>query len=263
MKSNSPDLWQNVLPLPAADGHKYDRGHAVILAANDLTGATRLCASACSRIGAGLVSVIAQQRGDVYRASLDPDIMVTERDGANLRGVSVLLAGCGGVDEDQKAFANSNPYDCTRVLDANAIPVPAEFSSVDENTILTPHEAEFARSFSDITGNRTQKARKAAITCGGIIVLKGAGTIIAHPDGRAIINEHESRWLAKAGTGDVLAGMIAGLVAQHMPLFEAACAAAWLHGEAGRRIGPGLIAGDISDEIPALLREYLPIQGRL
>ena len=258
METNSPDLWRHLLPVPRPDGHKYDRGHAVILGANELTGATRLCTSACSRMGAGLVSVLAEERADLYRSCLEPDIMVTAADNTRLKKVSVMLAGCGGVSASQKAFALDNPFDCDRVLDANAIPMDGDFSTLDERTILTPHEGEFSKAFPDLTGRMSQQALEAAKRSNCIVVLKGAETVIAAPDGKWVINRHASPWLAKAGTGDVLAGMIAGLVCQHMPLFEAACAAVWLHGEAGKRIGPGLIAGDINGQIPALLSEYLP-----
>lgn len=258
MQKNSPDLWQSFLPFPASDGHKYDRGHAVILGANQLTGATRLCASACSRMGAGLVSVLVEEKADLYRVCLDPDIMVSGDQSAKLKNVSVLLAGCGGVSETQKSLALDNPYNCARVLDANAIPAISDFEKLDGRTILTPHEGEFCGVFGTLSGDRTTRAVEAARRSGAIIVLKGAETVVAAPDGRVVSSSNGSRWLAKAGTGDVLAGMIAGLVCQHMPVFEAACAGVWLHGEAGTRIGPGLIAGDIVSWLSRLLAEYLP-----
>lgn len=258
---NHPDLWQALLPRPQSAGHKYDRGHAVILGANELTGATRLCATACSRMGAGLVSVIAEQRGDIYRTTLDPDIMVTEDADAKLRKVSVVVAGPGGASESQRELIWRNPRGAARVLDANAVPgVDSEangFSMLDARTILTPHEGEFSRAFPDLVGSKARKALAAAEGSGAIIVLKGEDTAIASPDGRCVMNRHASPWLAKAGTGDVLAGMIAGLVAQHMEPYEAACAAVWMHGEAGRRIGPGLIAGDISGQIAGILADLL------
>ncbi|MGB3723132.1 MAG: NAD(P)H-hydrate dehydratase [Pacificimonas sp.] len=253
---NTPDLWRHLLPRPAADGHKYDRGHAVILAAPALTGATRLAAEACSRMGTGLVSVLATERGDVYRASLPSDIMVSEGHIADIRKPTVLLAGCGGVAGAHEAVLHGPPDDVVMVLDAEAIgkglPAPS-----DQPAILTPHEGEFARFFPDIEGDKLDRARAAAERTNAIVVLKGAETVITAADGRAVVNRHASPWLAKAGTGDVLAGMIAGLAAQDMPPFDAACAGVWIHGEAGRRIGPGLVAGDIASEVPGILARLL------
>ena len=145
--------------------------------------------------------------------------------------------------------------DCARVLDADAI--VSKLSGLDENCILTPHQGEFERAFGRLEGSRSEQAQAAARLSGALVVLKGAETIIAHPDGRFAINTHASPWLAKAGTGDVLAGMIAGLLAQGMPSFESALAAVWIHGEAGIEIGPGLIAGDIPEAIPGILRKLL------
>ncbi len=256
-RTNHPDLWRERLPRPQEAGHKYDRGHAVILAANELTGATRLCATACSRMGAGLVSVIAEVRGDIYRISLDPDIMVVDEADALPRKSSVVVAGPGGASRIQQEQILENRWQAARVLDANAIPANGDFSALDARTILTPHEGEFASAFPELEGSRTDRAMRAARKSGAIIVLKGQETEIVAPDGRKTHNSHASKWLAKAGTGDVLAGMIAGLVAQGMDEYEAACAAVWIHGEAGRRIGPGLIAGDINGKLPEILHELL------
>ena len=146
------------------------------------------------------------------------------------------------------------PPDTPLVLDADALALWSRFSTA---AVLTPHEGEFARLFPDLSGARTEQASAAAARTHSVLVLKGPDTVIAGPDGRLVVNTHASPYLAKAGTGDVLAGLIAGLVAQGMPAFEAACAAVWMHGEAGKRIGPGLIAGDIVDALPGVLQALL------
>ena len=252
---NHPDLWHDKLPGPKPNGHKYDRGHAVIFAATDLTGATRLAAEACSRIGAGLVTVLATRRADVYRTALPPDIMVSDDTLDNVRNPTALLGGCGGLDPAQHNELYLRLKNCTRVFDADAIPAPEDRGVLVSNCILTPHDGEFAKAFPDMEGDRVSKAQDAARASGATMVLKGRETVIAAPDGRFTINTHASPWLAKAGTGDVLAGMIAGLAAQGMEPFDAASAAAWMHGEAGRRIGPGLIAGDISAHLREILHQ--------
>jgi hydroxyethylthiazole kinase-like uncharacterized protein yjeF len=258
---NEPANWSEILPVPRVDGHKYDRGHALIFGAPLLTGATRLAASACSRMGAGLVTVHAGEKADIYRCTLPADIMVTEADPANLRKVTGVLAGPGGIDPDQQRVIFANPWNGVRVFDADCLPRQDDFQLIDQRCILTPHAGEFCRMFPDLADNlkvsREACAAEAAKRCGAIIVLKGQQSIIAEPSGAIVVNRHASPYLAKAGTGDVLAGMITGLVTQGMASFEAACAAVWMHGDAGRRIGAGLVAGDIEGVLPALLKDLL------
>jgi hydroxyethylthiazole kinase-like uncharacterized protein yjeF len=254
---NGPDFWLDVFPHPRPNGHKYDRGHALIFGAPELTGATRLAAGACSRIGAGLVTVLAPMSPDVYRFTLPADIMVREKIPSDLTKINVVLGGSGGLLLEHRDALLDNLFQTPRIFDADAIPGAKEFSYLDENCVLTPHDGEFARSFSDLGGAREEMAVLAAKAAGAVIVLKGAKTIVAHPDGRMIVNDHASPYLAKAGTGDVLAGMITGLIAQKMPIFEACCAAVWMHGEAAIRFGPGLIASDIADLIPKILSDLL------
>ncbi len=261
---NTPDLWIESFPCPRAEGHKYDRGHAVIYGAPELTGATRLAASACSRMGAGLVSVLVDQKVDLYRTVLPADIMVREtggmkRGGAkSLKNVSVALGGSGGISDVHQKKLLDNDFQSARVFDADALPVFGDFEKLDSLCVLTPHEGEFERVFPDIKGDsREDRATQAAALCGSVLVLKGAQTIIADPMGRCVENNHASPYLAKAGTGDVLAGMIAGLIGQGMPVFEASCAAVWIHGEAGQRCGAGLVASDLSDILPFIFKDLL------
>lgn len=254
---NGPDLW--LLPIPTNDGHKYHRGAVAIFAAPELTGATRMAATACNRIGAGLVSVVARERSDVYRATLPPDIMVGDDLPAK---ATVLLGGSGGIASNHMGQLLAG-RGCVRVFDADALPDESAFDQLDEDCILTPHCGEFERVFGRVVdGDQMRDAvTTAAARSGGVVVAKGSKTLIAHPDGRLRVNHHASRWLAKAGTGDVLAGMIAGLAAQGMTPFDAASAAVWLHGEAGRRIGPGLIASDIEGALPNILAELIRPQN--
>ncbi|HBR67866.1 MAG TPA: NAD(P)H-hydrate dehydratase [Rhodospirillaceae bacterium] len=248
IQANNPDLWRGTFPRKRPDGHKYDSGLVQIFGAPKLTGATRLAAESCARVGAGLVCVLAPKgTGDIYRASLPAHILVYDSDFWKER-VSARLYGPGGlaVKPDYKSKIPT-------VLDADALyELPG---TLGENFILTPHEGEFAHAFPDIQGTKIEKAQVAAKLTGAVMVLKGPETVITHPDGRTVVNTNATPALATAGSGDVLAGMIAGLVAQGMPPFEAACAAVWIHGEAAKRFGPGLVASDLPDLIPAVLRD--------
>jgi len=258
MRKNTGDLWRQHLPVPDLDSHKYKRGHAVVLGAHELTGATRLAAEACSRIGAGLVTVLAERNADLYRTTLAPDVMVSERGLSSIRQARVVLAGCGGATSSQiETLRQASAGGAALVLDAAAIAPFKHFDCDGAERIFTPHEGEFAAVFPKLMGSRVDRAMQAAALTKAVIVLKGPQTIIARPGREAVINGHASPYLAKAGTGDVLAGMIAGLVAQDMACFEAACAAVWMHGEASRLIGPGLVASDIVGQIPGVLRRLL------
>lgn len=250
VSENTPDLWKSVFPIPAPDGHKYDRGHTVILGSDRYTGATRLASEAASRVGSGLVTVLSETQADTYRRTLPADIMVSERGLSTINRPSVLLAGPGGCSDAQADTVTRAPQDLIRVLDADAIRLAHRLKTVP--TILTPHAGEFERylaSDSDLLS--VSKA------VNSVLVLKGPETQIAAPDGRLVVNRVATRYLAKAGTGDVLAGLIAGLATQGMPTFEAACAGVWLHGYAAQRIGPGLIPQDITGEMRAILSDLI------
>lgn len=252
---NTPDLWRSDLPVPQPDGHKYDRGHAVILGSDKYTGATRLAAEACSRIGAGLVSVLSDAQAQTYRMTLPPDIMVSDEAPENLNRVNTLLVGPGGCSKMQALMVVAQNPDIKLVLDADAIRLWPELHGRD--VVVTPHEGEFARYFGDLEGTAAERATQAAERSGAVIVLKRPNTMIASPDGRVTENTTASPYLAKAGSGDVLAGLIAGLVAQGMPTHEAACAGVWIHGAASERVGPGLVPQDMFPELRPILRDLL------
>ncbi len=272
MLTNAPELWRAQLPQPSTASHKYTRGHAVI-SGGPITcaGATKIAATCALRAGAGLVSVACNASAlPVYAASFASvmtKLTAHEDDYRDLisdERVSALLIGPGaGVCDSTKqrvasALATTKPT----VLDADALSVFAGDAIglkalLNPACVLTPHEGEFARLFDgviDMAQPRETRAARAAEMMGCVVVLKGAETIIAAPDGRAVINHHASPYLATAGSGDALAGIITGLLAQGMPSFEAACAAVWLHGDVGQRVGAGLIAEDIAAHLPASLQ---------
>lgn len=251
LKTNSPELWLPDFPKPASQGHKYDRGHAIIYGAAELTGATRLAAQACAKIGAGLTTVLAQERGDVYRVSLPPHIMVREDISFYDERITACLYGSGGVP---KKFTPDFSKFPSIVLDADGL----RADNLDSRYVLTPHEGEFSRLFPDIKGTREEKALAAAKRTGAVIVLKGPQTLICYGQ-EMVINEKASPYLATAGSGDVLAGMITGLCAQAVPPFKAACMAVWVHSRAADLIGPGLVASELSDKISEILANLIKV----
>ena len=251
MEINTPDIWRHLLPIKTEESHKYSHGHTLIYGAPALTGATRLAASSCARVGTGLVTVLSDQNTtDIYRAALPAHILVRNNLDWHDPRVSAKIYGPGGLPVTPD-FDSVLPV----VLDADALSNLPD--TLTPNYILTPHEGEFERAFPHINGTKLEKAQQAAKVMNAHIVLKGSQTIITNPDGRSTINTHASPWLATAGTGDVLAGMIGGLVAQNMPIFEACCAAIWIHGECGHRFGAGLVASDLIDIIPAVLQSFI------
>jgi ADP-dependent NAD(P)H-hydrate dehydratase / NAD(P)H-hydrate epimerase len=274
---NSPNLWQNLLPSPERNSHKYDRGSVLVLGGGiEGVGAARLAAKAALYSGAGLVTLGLPSEALIAHASREPDALMQRKcDGIDgllslldkLKFGSIVIGPAYGVGSPTrkvifKLLNLSHPL----VLDADALTsFTGEAQMLGEaimcsqiDCVLTPHEGEFSRLFSsqhDIlhAETKSQRAQRAACFTGAIIVLKGADTIIAAPDGRVVMNNNGTPWLATAGSGDVLAGVIAGLMAQNMPAFEAACAAAFLHGIAGTTLGERLIA----DELPVAIREEI------
>jgi hydroxyethylthiazole kinase-like uncharacterized protein yjeF len=280
---NAPALWSAHFPVPAPEGHKYSRGHAVVVSGGVAsTGAARLAARAALRAGAGLVTIASPPEALAVNAAANLAVMVRAIDSAkDLAGLledkrlnAVVVgpgSGVGAATRETVRAALSGVR--AVVLDADALTSFAD--DPDElffatkvrpaPTVLTPHQGEFARLFKGPaqTADPTSKCdlvRRAAAGSGAIVLLKGADTVVAEPEGRVAITDNAPPWLATAGSGDVLAGIVAGLLAQGMPPFEAATAAVWLHGEAGNEAGPGLISEDLPEALrPVYRRLYVDL----
>ena len=249
---NLPELWR--LPRPGIDAHKYSRGHVTVVGGATMTGASRLTADAARRAGAGLVTIAANGRGDIYRTG-SAGLLVSDAPLAELLGDirrHVWVCGPGlGPDAARAALPVLLAAGRSVVADADVFTAFAgDPDALRGCAVLTPHAGEFARVFG-AAGDRLAAARAAAARTGAVVLLKGNDTIVAAPDGRAAINACAPAWLATAGSGDVLAGLIAGLLAQGMSAWEASGAGAWLHGWAARLAGEGVIAEDL---LPALTR---------
>ncbi|HET9619171.1 MAG TPA: NAD(P)H-hydrate dehydratase, partial [Pseudolabrys sp.] len=261
------------------------RGHAVVVSGGmATTGAARLAARGALRAGAGLVTIASPKDALAVNATANLAIMVRAVDGAgeltgflsDPRRNAVVLGPGGGVGaEMRQSVAAALGAQAAVVLDADALTSFADeprslFDLIrhrSQPTVLTPHEGEFSRIFNYIEGDsklhsKLERSRAAAALSGAVLLLKGPDTVVAAPDGRASIAANAPAYLATAGAGDVLAGMIAGLLAQHMPAFEAASAAVWLHGEAANAFGPGLIAEDLPETLPRVYARLWPRFGR-
>ena len=280
---NAPAVWLEALPRPKAESHKYARGAVLVLSGSGhRTGAARLAARAALRSGAGIVTVASPPDAVVVNAAQLTAVMVAPF--ASVSEFAALLederrraialgpgAGVGLALRKLVAAALTRPAEQrTIVLDADALTsfaaeapwLAALIKRGGCQAVLTPHEGEFARLFegaSDIRpeDDKLKRARDAARLMGAVVLIKGADTVVAAPDGRATIGWDLPPWLATAGSGDVLSGFVSGLAAQGMPAFEAASAAVWLHGACGRAIGPGLIAEDLPEALPGVLRELV------
>ncbi|WP_316160021.1 NAD(P)H-hydrate dehydratase [Bradyrhizobium sp. SZCCHNRI20481] len=275
---NEPELWQGRFPVPVIDGHKYARGHVLAMSGDvAATGAARMAARAALRAGAGLVTLASPRDALAVNAAALTAVMVRAADTAiefgELLGdkrYSTCIIGPGtGVNERTRDLVfTALSAQRHLVLDADALTSFADaperlFEQIramaEAQIVLTPHEGEFPRLFSDLSNkhpgrSKLERVRAAAARCGAVVLLKGADTTVAAPDGRAAIAANAPPWLATAGAGDVLAGIIAGLLAQGVPAFEAACIGVWMHGEAGNEAGPGLIAEDLTETLPAVFR---------
>ncbi len=275
---NIPSLWHPTFPVPKIDGHKYDRGHVVVVSGGlAATGAARLAARGSLRTGAGLVTLASPRDALAVNASsllavmvraVDTPIEFGEMLSDKRLNASVIGPGAG-VGERTRNFVTTALLARRRlVLDADALTSFADapdrlFEAIkalpEPQVVLTPHEGEFPRLFSDISNkhpfrSKLERVRAAAERSGAVVLLKGPDTVIASPDGRATITANAPPWLATAGAGDVLSGMISGLLAQGVPAFEAASMGAWMHGEAASEAGPGLIAEDLPETLPAVMR---------
>ncbi|MHA1113930.1 MAG: NAD(P)H-hydrate dehydratase [Alphaproteobacteria bacterium] len=269
---NDPALWRAAYPWPEPGDHKYTRGHAVVRGGAAMTGAARLAAMGARRIGAGMVTVACPPEAwAVYAGDRPGTLCAPAADGADFaelltdsRKNAILVGPGNGVtaatrDATLAALATGRPC----VLDADALTAfegagAALFAAIAGPCVMTPHDGEFDRLFADAVpgagAGRPARVRAAAALSGATVLLKGADTVVADPDGRMSINANAPPELATAGAGDVLAGMCLGLLAQGMAPFEAAGAAAWLHGAAAAEFGPGLIAEDLDGALPAVLR---------
>jgi len=264
---NDPALWLAKLPRPQATTHKYSRGHALLYGGYPMTGAARMAARAAARSGAGLTTIAVPDMAFAIYAAALTSIMVQPLAQADdlkqlmsdRRYTAFSIGPGAGVNAATRARALAMLGTAAPVvLDADAISVFAQganelFQAIRGPCVMTPHDGEFARLF-DASGDKLTRVRRAARRSGAVIVLKGADTVIAAPDGRAIINSNAPPTLATAGSGDVLGGLILGLLAQGMDAFMAAAAGVWMHGAAAADFGPGLLAEDLPDLVPAVLR---------
>ncbi|MGY3453094.1 NAD(P)H-hydrate dehydratase [Bradyrhizobium sp. USDA 4353] len=275
---NEPELWHGGFPVPRIDGHKYARGHVLAVSGDvTATGASRMAARAALRAGAGLVTLASPRDALAVNAAALTAVMVRAADtaiefgellGDKRYNTCIIGPGTGVGERTRDLVFTALTAQRHLVLDADALTSFADAperlfepirAMAEAQIVLTPHEGEFPRLFSDLSNktpgrSKLERVRAAAARCGAVVLLKGADTTIASPDGRAAIAANAPPWLATAGAGDVLAGIIAGLLAQGVPAFEAACIGVWMHGEAGSEAGPGLIAEDLTETLPAVFR---------
>ncbi len=271
---NHPGLWAKDFPLPRHDAHKYARGHGIVYGGAKRTGAACLAAAAAQKIGAGLVSITSRPESlgtyHAYRASIMIDEWTSRDDFKTLlrderRNAVVAGPGAGADAALKDAVDDILSFNKAAVFDADIFTLfkdnPKDFFArlSPARHVLTPHEGEFARLFGALEGNKVERARKAAKTANAVVLLKGPDTVIATPDGTAVVNTNAPPTLATAGSGDVLAGMIMGLMAQGMTPFGAACAGAWLHGDVAQNYGLGLTAEDIISHLPQSLNRLFQL----
>ncbi len=265
---NTPAVWRSAMPAEQLETHKYKRGHLVVFSGEaSKTGAARMSATAGLKAGAGLVTIAAPTEALAANSAHLTAVMLHAIDDAAALGhwledtrLQTFILGPGfGIGKRARKFV-SLLRDRRLVLDADGISSfkddPQALFTLfkgEPRLVLTPHDGEFARLFPDIAADKgagkVDKALAAASRSNAAIIYKGADTVIASPDGRALINTNAPVWLATAGSGDVLAGIVGGLLAQGLPAFEAAAAAVWLHGEAGHRAGKGLTAEDLAAQV--------------
>ena len=265
---NHPSNWR--LPIATTAGHKYSKGHCVVVSGpRGATGAARMTAISALRAGAGLVTINGTQEALAEHASQLTAVMLREEPLAELLqdvrfNALVVGPGNGVTDATYHNVLTAIAANRALLLDADALNCfksdpETIFNAIKKtsgNVVMTPHAGEFSRLFSevDLNAGKVEAARKAAEISGAVIVFKGADSVIASPDGRASINANGPPWLATAGSGDVLAGIIGGLQAQGMEAFDAASAGVYVHGLAATQYGgEGMIATDLPDLVPSAL----------
>ena len=278
---NAPEVWAEAFPRPRIEGHKYSRGHSVVISGGpSSTGAARLAARGALRAGSGLVTVASPPNAVAVNAAHLTSIMLKPFAGADSltrlledkrMNACLIGPGCGIGPSTRENVLAALLSGASMVLDADALTsfmeIPRDLFVAIKGyfagpTVLTPHEGEFQRLFPKIVeGGRLGRARAAAAESGAVVVLKGPDTVVAAPDGRAVVNTNAGPELATAGSGDVLGGIILGLLAQGVPAFEAAAMGVWLHGEAGRYYGIGLISEDLPEMLPAVYRDLVEKHG--
>jgi hydroxyethylthiazole kinase-like uncharacterized protein yjeF len=261
-ESRLTDIGKPHLVAPGPADHKYSRGYVAVMA-GEMPGAAALTAAAALRAGAGYVRLVGE--GIVH--GLPSAVVQSEASAetvlADTRvGAAALGPGLGRSVKGRALLDQALSADVPLVLDADALVLAAEegpalFRRALHQPVLTPHAGEFARLFRDLAGSKVEQARRAAESTGAVVVYKGPDTVVAAPDGRAAIASAASHWLATAGTGDVLTGIIAAMRAFGFEANEAACAGVWLHGRAGERAGPALIADDLLEHLPGAFAECL------
>ncbi len=271
---NEPSLWLDVYPRRRAQAHKYQYGHAIAVSGGMCsTGACRLAAMAALRAGAGLVTVASRRSALMVNAGHLTEVMVSAVDTPEellqlaqdeRRNAIVIGPGLGLGERQRDLVLAALTTHAAVILDADALTLFKDdpdllFKEIIKRkaaVVMTPHEGEFKRLFGDWRqshGSKLQAAAAASKRSGATIVYKGPDTIIAAPDGPAVVNTNAPPYLAVAGSGDVLAGIITGLIAQHMPAHKAACAGVWLHGQAGQKLGAGLLAGELQSVLPEIV----------
>jgi hydroxyethylthiazole kinase-like uncharacterized protein yjeF len=274
---NTPDLWLSKYPWPQTDGFKGRRGHLMVVSGGpSQSGAARLSSRGGLRVGAGLVTLLSPPAAVLVNAThLEAVMLKAFKDADALSEIAakaqaVVIGPAAGVGEATRANALAlSKLDAALVVDADVFTTFKDdtetlFAALSPRDVMTPHPGEFERVFPGLlksSPERIAAAREAASRAGAVVLLKGSDTVVAAPDGRAAVNTNSTPWLGTAGSGDVLAGLIGGLLAQGLPSFEAACAGAWMHGAAGSDFGPGLIAEDLPDLIPQVLKHLYKVRN--
>ncbi len=269
LHENDPALWESRFPWPERNSYKGKRGHLMVVSGGAAhTGAARLATRGGLRVGAGLVTLLSPPSALLVNAAHLEAVMLTPfKDASELgeiaaKAQAVVIGPAAGVGKATRAnLLALSRTDAALVVDADALTsfkddTPTLFKALTERDVLTPHPGEFERVFPGLLkscSSRIGAARAAAERAGAVVLLKGSDTLIAAPDGRCVVNTLSAPWLATAGSGDVLAGLIGGLMAQGLESFYAAACGAWLHGSAGAGFGPGLISEDLPGLIPAVL----------